>query len=161
MSQQSRLRTENNDEGHKRHLVKRRVYERRFYGKQRDELHDNYITKRLIDQGLRRDEITERQIVEKRKKLSLKRSLRPQRKTVRLKQKELILARAKEKQAYAEHLEENELKRCCRCKELKSFNQFYPCRIKNTSYSALCKLCERIINKQKRKGTSTGIKAYG
>lgn len=147
----NKLRTQNDVIGHRESLAKRRKKERQLYKKHRDELDDSYIKKLLIDQGLKKDDISEKQIINKRNQLLLRRKLRPQRRQVLIKQKELSEELAKENEIHRNHLRDNNMKRCCRCKEIKLFKDFSPCRTENPSYASICKFCECILNKEKKK----------
>lgn len=146
-----KLKTENGGQGYKEYLRKRRERENPICQQQRDELHNSYIKTLLIGQGFKKNEILEGEIIQKRKQLKLARKIKVPRRLTTSKQKELILARVAEKKIRREFLEENQLKFCCKCRQPKSFDDFSTCRIKNPSYASICKLCERAINKQKKK----------
>lgn len=147
-----KLKTLDNGTGYKLFLERRREREKPQSQKQRDELHDTYLKNLLIDKGFKKNEITEEEINNIRKQLSLKRALRPQRRQVRYKKKELTAECSKEKALLREHLESNKLKRCYKCRKLKHFDDFIPCRIKNPTYNSFCMSCEKMIYEQKNKG---------
>lgn len=147
-------------EGYQRFLEKRKKRERVLYQQQRDELHDDYIKTLLMQQGFKKNKITKEQISEKRKQLLLKRALKPQKRQIVLKQKELVTARVKGKKTQKEFLKENRLKICCRCKQPKSFEDFSPCRLENSTYPSICRPCEAIINKQKKQKKKQALQIF-
>ena len=142
-----RLRTENNGEGYKKFLEHRRQVElpkaKKLRQELRQELRSKYLIQRLMLQGYKKEEITDKDIINMQMYiLSLC--------LVKIKTKERKREEYKAGITYREYLKENKLQRCHKCKQVKSYDDFYSFRIQRKGIPQICKECDNELTKQKK-----------